>query len=415
MQKYRDDIIGICFVLFVSWLSLASSVSAQVQIGGSQTGIILEPTETETQLEIITATINETVIWENGTDFVNIKSKFPQNIRMNAERNITFDDTSGGVTGCLIFDDLTASFVGSICKVGSGTINFISAVLRLKATTLTIGTGIDANINLNFDTSGTDTTLSWLTSTIPNRWEVTQPFAFGSFGGASAIIFSALANIDASNNITYTDLFGDDLFWTSTNLIQKITGNWHLFGLPRFHYNITINDTIKTKDLNVTNDIWIEGEANIYNSTTSHQNLTVREKLSPKAWTDTNYGNGRAIAVDTYAQWNSIACDATNCSRADYNGSITEFFVFTKISSAGFPCSWNTNLRINDIPNSIFNITQHFETANDYETDPNKLGIIIERNIVNLTKNDLVQIYHDELNGTCSFFAGIKMGGWWNV
>src|SRR3990167_5397724 len=276
MQKYRDDIIGICFVLFVSWLSLASSVSAQVQIGGSQTGIILEPTETEIQLEIITATINETVIWENGTDFVNIKSKFPQNIRINA-------------------------------------------------TTLTIGTGIDANINLNFDTSGTDTTLSWLTSTIPNRWEVTQPFAFGSFGGASAIIFSALANIDASNNITYTDLFGDDLFWTSTNLIQKITGNWHLFGLPRFHYNITINDTIKTKDLNVTNDIWIEGEANIYNSTTSHQNLTVREKLSQKAWTDTNYGNGRAIAVDTYAQWNSIACDATNCSRADYNGSITEF------------------------------------------------------------------------------------------
>src|SRR3990167_4973773 len=258
MQKYRDDIIGICFVLFVSWLSLASSVSAQVQIGGSQTGIILEPTETEIQLEIITATINETVIWENISTEVLIKTKFPQNVRVrnelrvNASEGILFDIDSGidsridATSQNVRVDSSTLTFLGDTLISGSGTGNVIWRFAGItdgdiQYFSLNQFFGIAKNINL---TSGANLTANRVNA---NNWCDSS----GCY---------TLTQLNASTTIPINNIFDQSLNTTDNVTFNQLTVTRNITAQNISAYRLDLADGMQVNGIsNFSNDVNFSG------------------------------------------------------------------------------------------------------------------------------------------------------------
>ena len=258
MQKYRDDIIGICFVILVSWLSLASSVSAQVQIGGSQTGIILEPTETEIQLEIITATINETVIWENISTEVLIKTKFPQNVRVrnelrvNASEGILFDIDSGidsridATSQNVRVDSSTLTFLGDTLISGSGTGNVIWRFAGItdgdiQYFSLNQFFGIAKNINL---TSGANLTANRVNA---NNWCDSS----GCY---------TLTQLNASTTIPINNIFDQSLNTTDNVTFNQLTVTRNITAQNISAYRLDLADGMQVNGIsNFSNDVNFSG------------------------------------------------------------------------------------------------------------------------------------------------------------
>jgi len=127
------------------------------------------------------------------------------------------------------------AYVG-VDTVGSLILTGFNIILR--ATNLRLGSGLQQDVGLVFDTSSVDTTLEWETSSTLDRWIVTQPFQIAK------IYFGVLPQIGGTFD---NGLFSDALGTTTELNVSKFTitseGNFaHNFDDKSDLYNVNVNN-----------------------------------------------------------------------------------------------------------------------------------------------------------------------------